>query len=347
MTKTKLAILGVGRWGKHLVRNFSQHPQAELLAVVETNPDKLAACRQQFGETSQVIFTEDWQTIRQHPELEAVVIATPASTHYALIKDALELGYHIFTEKPLTLDPEECRQLCELAANQQRQLFVDHTYLFNPAVEGGKQVVDEGTLGKLYYGYGARTHLSPVRQDVDALWDLAIHDIAIFSRWLGEVPTEVQATGTTWLQPELNMTVAQEQVSGLRDLVWVTLYYPSGFTAYVHLCWLNTDKQRRLTVVGDKGSLVFDELAESPLMLKRGYFEKEGQSFTPKGVETEVVSLENYEPLREVCDRFLECVQTDTPSPVSSGWVGTELVKILTALTRSLQTGGAKIPVQG
>ncbi|NEO28325.1 MAG: Gfo/Idh/MocA family oxidoreductase [Kamptonema sp. SIO4C4] len=346
MTKTKLAILGVGRWGKHLVRNFSQHPQAELLAVVETNPEKLAACRQQLGEESKVIIESDWQAIRQHPELEAVVIATPASTHYDLIKDALELGYHVFTEKPLTLDPAECRQLCELAATQQRQLFVDHTYLFNPAVDGGKQVVDAGTLGKLYYGYASRTHLSPVRQDVDALWDLAIHDIAIFSRWLGEVPTEVQATGTTWLQPELNMTVAQEQVSGLRDLVWVTLYYPSGFTAYIHLCWLNTDKQRRLTVVGDKGSLVFDELAESPLMLKQGYFKKEGQSFIPKGVETEAVNLDNYEPLREVCDRFLECVQTETPSPISSGWVGTEFVKILTALTRSLQTGGQKIAVK-
>lgn len=352
MTKIKLAIIGVGRWGKHLVRHFSQHSQAELIAVVEQNPEKLAACQKQLqtqtGDPSPVIFAQDWQEIRQNSNLDAVVVVTPAVTHYDLIYDALSLGYHVLAEKPLTLNPKECEQLCQLAEKQQVQLFIDHTYLFNPAVEKGKEVTASGTLGELYYGYAARTHLSPVRQDVDALWDLAIHDIAIFNHWLGESPTEVQATGKVWLQPNLKMKVGDtpDKIKGLRDLVWVTLSYPSGFTATIHLCWLNPDKQRRLTVVGSQGSLIFDELSsESPLTLQRGYFEKQGDQFIPQGVETQGVEIDSYEPLREMCDRFLESVSTQTPSPVSSGLVGTQFVKILTALTQSLVQEGKRVVV--
>ncbi|MBD2663451.1 Gfo/Idh/MocA family protein [Richelia sinica] len=339
MTKINIAIIGVGRWGVHLLRNFLAHPQVAVVAVVDPQPERLAAVKQQFNLDANILLTTDWQAIKQVPGLTAVAIATPATTHYALIKDALQQGYHVLAEKPLTLDAEECRELCQLAEYQQLILMVDHTYLFHPAVERGKAVVHAGKLGHLRYGYATRTNLGPVRQDVDALWDLAIHDIAIFNNWLGELPIKAQAKGTVWLQPG-------EDSPGLADLVWVKLTYPDNFQAYIHLCWSNPDKQRRLGVVGSRGSLIFDEMSPtSPLTLIHGEFNQQGNLFIPVNHTPETLEIEKAEPLQKVCDRFVHCVLENTPSLVSSGWVGRELVEILIALTTSLNQGGVPIKI--
>jgi predicted dehydrogenase len=340
MSKIKLAVIGVGRWGVHLLRNFLAHPQVSVVAVVDPHLERLASLKQQFNLNENILLTTDWQAIKDVAGLTAVAIATPATTHYALIKDSLEHGYHVLAEKPLTLDPEECRELCQLAESQQLILMVDHTYLFHPAVEKGQAVVQSGQLGDLRYGYATRTHLGPVRQDVDALWDLAIHDIAIFNTWLGELPISVQATGTVWLQEA-------GESQGLADLVWVTLTYANNFQAYIHLCWLNPDKQRRLGIVGSEGSLIFDEMSHSsPLTLIHGEFAKQGNQFIPTNQYQEVVEIEKGEPLGRVCDRFITCIIQNTPSLVSSGWIGTELVEILTAVTKSLHQGGKCIVIR-
>lgn len=351
--KTKIAILGVGRWGIHLLRNFWQHSQASVVAVIDPDPERLAFCREQLELDSRVVMATDWASVRQLEGIDAVVIATPASTHYPLIADALRLGYHVLAEKPLTLDPVEGVKLCHLAEKKQRQLFVDHTYLFHPAVARGKQVMGAGELGELRYGYATRTHLGPVRRDVDALWDLAVHDIAIFNHWLGQTPTQVQAIGSVWLQGDRERREARGERNhpfpnsdGLSDLVWVTLTYPNGFQAYIHLCWLNPDKQRRLCMVGNRGSLIFDEmLAETPLTLQRGYLEQEEEHFIPAGQSREVLEIEDCEPLRRVCDRFLGNIRSPSASSVSSGWVGVQLVQILSCLSQSLQQGGQEIKV--
>lgn len=338
-----IAVIGVGRWGVHLLRNFLALPQVNVVAVVDPHADRLAVVKQQFNLDENVLFTTHWQDLQQLPGLTAVAIATPATTHYALVQDALNWGCHVLVEKPLTLDPVECRELCQLAEQKQLILMVDHTYLFHPAVEGGKAVVRAGKLGDLRYGYAARTHLGPVRQDVDALWDLAIHDIAIFNNWLGQIPTSVQATGKVWLQGEGNKEI-NHFPSGLADLVWVTLTYPDGFQAYIHLCWLNPDKQRRLAVVGSLGTLVFDEMSpSSPLTLLHGEFEHRENLFLPVNQNQEVVELEKGEPLKRVCSTFVTSILKNTPPEISSGWVGTELVKILFALTTSLNQGGQSI----
>jgi predicted dehydrogenase len=331
---TKVAVVGVGRWGVHWLRNILEHPQAELAAVVDPNPERLETVKRQYKLTDETVLTTDWQAVQQIPGLTAVIIATPATTHYNLIRDALVWGYHVLAEKPLTMEVGQCRELCELAQQKQLILMVDHTYLFHPAVERGKQVLEAGDLGDLRYGYATRTHLGPVRQDVDALWDLAIHDIAIFNTWLGQVPVKVQATGMTWLQP------------GLADVVWAILTYPSGFQATIHLSWLNNDKQRRLVIAGSRGSLVFDEMSTiSPLMLLRGELEQQDGQFIPTNHSQQVLEIEKSEPLRTVCDRFLSSITTNTANVVSSGWVGADLVEVLSALTRSLQQGGVPIPV--
>ncbi|WP_293095787.1 Gfo/Idh/MocA family oxidoreductase [Moorena sp. SIOASIH] len=438
MKETGVAILGAGRWGKHLIRNFLTHPDACLVAVVDPYPETLAAIKDKYNLAPEVRLATDWESIRNLRTIEAVVIATPAVTHYTLIKDALQQGKHVLAEKPLTLDVAECLELCHLAQEQQLQLMVDHTYLFHPAVKRAQEVVNSGCLGDLRYGYAARTNLGPVRQDVDSLWDLAIHDIAIFNHCLGQLPVQVQATGRVWLQfqkefqvsnlpvekefqvtqlpvessednqgcsqsltpqqpanlqpdnlqpdnlqpdnlqpdnlqppnlqppnlqpdnlqppnlqpPNLqpaNLQPANLQPStpqGLADLVQVTLTYPTGFQAFIHLCWLNPDKQRRLGIVGTQGTLIFDEMvAQAPLTIQHGYFEQNGEYFIPAGQHREVLDLESFEPLYSVCDRFLNSVRLSQPSSISSGWVGAQLVNILSCLSQSLHQGGVPVTV--
>ncbi|MGB3637813.1 MAG: Gfo/Idh/MocA family oxidoreductase [Rivularia sp. (in: cyanobacteria)] len=341
----KIAVVGVGRWGVHLLRNFLEHPQVEVVAVVDPSSESLTKVERQYdlGKNSEknVLLTTKWQELQQLPELNAVVIATPAVTHYSLIVDALNWGCHVLAEKPLTINPDYCRELCKLAEKQQLILMVDHTYLFHPVVEKGQAVLQAGAVGDLRYGYATRTHLGPVRQDVDALWDLAIHDIAIFNNWLGESPIIAQATGKVWLQ--------QKAINSppLSDLVQVTLTYASGFQAFIHLCWLNPDKQRRLVIVGSKGSLIFDEmLIDKPLTLMQGEFERQENRFIPVNQQQKVLEVEKGEPLKRVCNGFIESIQQNTPSSISNGWVGTELVEILTALTQSLEAGGEPISIK-
>ncbi|MEA5512559.1 Gfo/Idh/MocA family oxidoreductase [Nodularia sp. UHCC 0506] len=339
----KIAVIGVGRWGVHLLRNFLAHPQVNVVAVVDPQAERLAAVKQQFNLDENIFLTTEWSDLQQVAGLTAVAIATPATTHYTLIKDALNLGYHVLAEKPLTLDPAECLELCQIAEQQHLILMVDHTYLFHPAVEQGQSVVKAGTLGNLRYGYATRTHLGPVRQDVDALWDLAIHDIAIFNNWLGQIPVKAQATGTVWLQGAGNGEF-NNSVSGLADLVWVTLTYPNAFQVYIHLCWGNPDKQRRLAVVGSRGCLIFDEMSTaSPLTLLHGEFEGQGNQFLPVNQKSEVLEVRTGEPLQRVCDRFILSMIQNTAPDISSGWVGTELVKILSGLTASLNQGGQPV----
>nr|RNJ71241.1 MAG: gfo/Idh/MocA family oxidoreductase [Leptolyngbya sp. IPPAS B-1204] len=328
----RVALFGVGRWGSHWLRKFLDHPQAELAAVVDPCESRLITLNRQYElEQQSITVTTDWQTALHLPNLDAVAIVTPAATHYPLIRAALEQGHHVLAEKPLTLDVAESLALCQLAAQQQRQLVIDHTYLFHAAVQRGRAVIQQGALGALRYGYAARTHLGPVRPDVDALWDLAIHDIAIFNSWLNATPIEVQAQASNWLQP------------GLADLVWVKLTYASGFQAFIHLCWSNPDKQRRLSVVGSQGTLVFDEMAASPLMLLQGSLEQQADCFIPTGHYHQAIEIEPIEPLQAVCTHFLTCVQENRASEISSGWLGAQLVQILAALTQSLQQGGKPI----
>ncbi|MEG3843209.1 Gfo/Idh/MocA family oxidoreductase, partial [Microcoleus sp. herbarium14] len=299
--KIGIAVLGAGRWGVNLIRNFLEHPNSEVLAVIDPNRDSLAAVQKQFNLDASVILATDLSQVQALAGLDAVAIATPASTHYTLAAAALQQGYHVLVEKPLALNLSEAIELCELAEKYQRQLFVDHTYLFHPAVDRGQTIIQQHQLGKLRYGYAQRTHFEPVRHDVDALWDLAVHDIAIFNTWLGQTPIQVRAIGTVFPKEEgrgpfdfaqgkkKEEGINQEEVAaeidnqfassrmtanpseGLADLVWVTLTYPDGFQAFIHLCWLNPDKQRRLTVVGSLGTLIFDEMSpETPLILQRG-----------------------------------------------------------------------------
>jgi predicted dehydrogenase len=332
--KINLAIVGLGRWGVHLLRNFLALPEAEVVAVVEANADRLSQLQSQFRIPNGGQWYSQWQTAFALEGLDAVVIATPASTHYDLIGAALERGLHVLSEKPLTLESSTCKTLCHLAASQQRQLVVDHTYLFHPAVQRGQDLCQQGILGDLRYAYAARTNLGPVRPDADALWDLAIHDLAILNHWMGQEPIRVNAWGSIWLQPQPQAQFPH----GLRDVGWVRVTYPGGVEATVQASWLNPDKQRRLGLVGTQGTLVFDEMQpDHPLTLYPGHLEPQGTAFVPMVAPANTVEYAAAEPLAQACRHFLACVRQQQPSPLSSGAMATRLVQVMEAITQSAE----------
>ena len=325
----ELILLGAGRWGSHLLRNFLAHPHIRLRAVVDASEARLQSLAHELDDSVQLL--SDWRTAMALEGLDGCAIATPAATHYDLIETALKNELHVLAEKPLTLDVTSSQALCNLAQQQNKQLVIDHTYLFHSAIAAGKSALPD--IGQLRYGYATRTHLGPVRRDVDALWDLAIHYISIFNHWLGERPVKVQAQGSSWLQPQISTPLSP---SGLADVVWCRLHYPSGFQATIHLCWANPDKQRRLCVVGDHGTLVFDEMnKETPLMQQKGDFAEDAGWFTPQNIETKSVTVPASEPLKNVCDHFVDCIRGNKKSAISSGTVGTELISTLIALRAS------------
>lgn len=350
--RLKLGILGAGRWGSHLIRNFGAAARAEVIAIADPQADCLQRSQGLLAE--QPLLLGDWRSLLATPGLEALVVATPAQSHYAVIEAALQRGLHVLAEKPLCLSSAECDALCRLAQQQQRQLVVDHTYLFHPAVAAGRELVRSGALGQLRYGYASRTHLGPVRQDVDALWDLAIHDIAIFNHWLGLVPRWVQGQGQVWLQPELDLPLSP---GGPADLVWAQLRYGGPgrageaigssaqcLSVQLHLAWLNPDKQRKLVLVGERAALIFDELAPEPLVLMRGRLapgQLDRGGWQPLDQARLVVDYPPQEPLQQLCEHFLDCAIANQPSPCSSGEVGAALVSVLEALSQSLRSGAA------
>lgn len=327
----QLALMGVGRWGTHLLRNFLAHPQIQVRAVVEPVPEQLAATAQKFNLDESVVLLARWEDALDIPGLGAVAIATPATTHEAIVTAALQRQLHVLCEKPLTLTAATAAALCHLAQQQHRQLFVDHTYLFHPAVTQAKASLNR--LGTPRYGYAARTNLGPVRPDVDALWDLAIHDIAIFNHWLEAAPIRVQAQGLSWL-PHANRPLA--------DVVWCRLHYASGFEATIHVCWANPHKQRQVSLVCDRGTLSFDEMRpDAPLTLQLGH--PDSKTFAPQGLDTVSLAVPNQEPLATMCNHFVQTMLTNQASTISSGRVGTTLVAILEALSQSLAQAGAWI----
>lgn len=350
----QIAVLGAGRWGRHFVRHFSQHPHAQLVAVADPSAAALESIAAQTPSADTIAWCESHQALLARAETcQAIVIATPAATHFDLVQMALARGLHVLVEKPLTFSPADCLVLDRQARAADRCLFVDHTYGFHPAVTQGAIAVQSGILGELRYGYGARTHLGPVRGDVDALWDLAIHDLTIFSQWLGETPCAVTAQGRTWLQPGDRPPSGADPrdhphpPTGLADWVWLTWDYPSGRCTTLQVGWSNPDKQRRLAVVGSEGTLIFDELrSAAPLVLRRGRLVSSETGWHPDDHGEHILEVPPGEPLRLVCDQFLAAIAGASVPPVAQASQAAQWVAVLAATSQSLNSNGQRIEIQ-
>ncbi len=320
----RIGIIGIGHWGPNYARILNGLvPDASLVACVDRIESRLQGIRAQYPHVE--VFT-DHRELLKRKLVDAVAICTTATTHRSLTEDCLEAGLDVLVEKPIAASSADAEAMIDKARTTKRILMVGHTFLFNPAVQAIKRHIDTGDLGKILYFYFQRTGLGPIRQDVNALWDLAPHDLSMLSYWLGAEPTEIVARGQSYLKP------------GCDDVVFVTLRYPNQVLASIHVSWLDPVKVRRATVVGDRRMAVFDDVSASE---KLRIYDK-GASYQPVGGDFGefvaavrdgdilIPSLDNREPLREQLTHFVTCVQ-ERKEPVGSGREGLAVVKVLEA----------------
>ena len=332
--RTRVGVIGAGRWGPHLIRAFHENPRSRVVAIAEpaaVHRERLSALH------PEIEFSGDGAALLERRDLDAVVIATPTESHHALAASALDRRLPTFVEKPLARSVPEAEDLRERSAASGTLLFVGHVFLFNDAIRVARDLIRSGELGRIHYLHSTRINLGPVRTGVSALWDLAAHDVSIFQYWLGQSPRSATGKGGTYLNP------------GIEDVIFATLEYPGGALAHVHATWLAPRKVRQITVVGDRKMLVFDDRdAASPLTLyDKGVLAELDETdsgtlsaFRASIREGDVSSppVAATEPLRNECEHFLDCLR-DGVAPLSGPDEGVAVVRILDAIERSIRCG--------
>lgn len=334
----RLGIVGCGQWGQNYLRNFSDMPErATITAFADADPARLASLRPRFP-TARAL--TDTDVLLDDPGIDAVVIATPSQTHFDVASRALRAKKHVLIEKPLALDPAEGERLVAQAAENGVLLLVGHVYEYNPAIERTRELIASRTLGETYYIQSTRTNLGPIRDDVNALWDLAPHDVSILLYLLGSSPVQVSATGATFFD------------NGRHDVVFGTLVFPRGALGHIHVSWLDPRKVREITVVGSSRMLVFDDLnGVEPLRIyDRGLSEVPSYrtfgefQLVPRFGDITIPRVAAVEPLRAQCEHFLDCVE-GRARPRSSGEDGLRVIRVLAALQQSLEQSGVPVPL--
>lgn len=338
MTKTGIAIVGSGYWGPNYIRNIDGMKTAQVKWVCDLDVDKLKLVSDKYP-TIQT--TTDYDQVLKDPSVDAVIIVTPTQTHYELAKKALKANKHVLVEKPITTRSDHAKELIEIAKTHNRVLMVGHIFMFNQAVRKIKKYVEEGTLGKIQYLYASRTGLGPIRQDVNALWDLSPHDISILLYLLNERPESVIAFGESYVQKDIE------------DVVFVILHFPNHIIAKLHVSWLDPIKIRQLTVVGTNKMLAFDDVSvtEPIKIFDKGIsYEKPFGSYGDFHLQVRdgdilIPKVQPSEPLRLECENFIEAI-TQGKQPLTTGQNGYDVVKVLEAATESLKSGGRRITIR-
>jgi predicted dehydrogenase len=326
-----IAVVGAGSWGKNLVRNFAGVKNARLAAVCDRDEKCLAALAPSYP---QARFTRDFAEVLGDRDISAVVIATDAPTHYRLAMDALAAGKHTYVEKPMCQSPAEAEALADAAEKAGLKIMVGHLLLYHPAVLKLKSLVDSGELGTIYYMYTQRLNLGVVRSNENAWWSLAPHDISVINFLFGAMPSRVSAQGQCYLQP------------GIEDVVFATLYFPDGRLAQVHTSWLDPHKMRKMTVVGAKKMVTFDDMlpSEKVWIYDKGAspslsYSSYGEAITLRQGDIHIPKLDATEPLRLECQHFVDSIVNNS-GVRSDGRDGVRVVKVLEAGQRSIKTGG-------
>ena len=338
-----VAMLGLGYWGPNLLRNLTSIEGVNLTGLCDADLKRAETFRQRLCPDARV--TDDHRSLADDPVIDAVVIATPIQTHYELASSLIAAGKHVFVEKPLARSSEECEALIDLAERHKRVLMVGHVFEYNFAVQKIKQYIDGGELGKLFYVYSQRVNLGRIQHDANALWSFAPHDVSILNYWFGQEPVRVAARGFSYLN------------SGIEDVVFVTLEYPNGVGAHLHLGWLDPRKVRLMTLVGSKKMLVYDDVSlDAKIQIyDKGIsdlhaFIEAPESFAEFQFQLRVgdlviPSLQFGEPLHAECRHFIDCVENGR-QPLTDGLSGLKVVKVLEAAERSLKHDGAFIELK-
>lgn len=357
----KVGIIGLGYWGPKLARNLHVLDGTSVAMAADLRQDRFADFKEICPDA---IVTNDYRDLL-NGNLDAVVISTPVGTHYRLAKEALLAGKHVLIEKPMSESSLQGEELVALARQKNLRLMVGHTFLYNAAVEAMRQVIQSGELGDIYYLNATRVNLGLLQRDINVMWDLAPHDLSIISFILDQDPIKASAIGGVYVSKS----------GGLPEVVYLTLRYRNDVIANLRVSWLDPVKERRITVVGSKKMLVYDDLSEQKVMVydkgvdvtddrlaqaefhvpfgnwagperrrKRRRTEAEFQASYRNRGETEV-PIEWVEPLRAECEHFVNCIR-DGLAPRSDGESGLKIVKILESAQRSLVNGGLELLIE-
>ena len=329
MVKKRAGIIGCGQWGPNQIRSFFFHPQTRVVRICDTDQARLAANQSLFPG---IEATLDFKEITRASDIDLVVITTPVFTHFEIAKDALMHGKDVLCEKPLAIHAKECEILARLADKKKLILMVGHVFLFNPGVLELKKLILSKEIGDIHYLHAQRTNLGPVRRDVNAVYDLASHDISIFNFLLNAKPKVLSATGKCYLQKRVE------------DVVFVSLEYPGNVLAHIHVSWLDPKKVRQITVVGHKKMMTWNDLSLSgPVEIyskhveKGPYYRDFGEfHLLVKEGEVRVPYIKNIEPLKQQADHFVNCVLS-REKPLTDAWSATQVVRTLEEVEKILE----------
>jgi predicted dehydrogenase len=321
-----VAVIGCGYWGKNLVRNFND--LGALALVCDATPLGRAQA-EQIAPTVDVV--GDFRHVLSSA-VGSVVIATPAETHYELVRQALEAGKDVFVEKPLALNYEQGNRLVRLADERDRILMVGHVLEYHPAIVRLNELVHSGALGKIHYIYSNRLSLGKVRREENILWSFAPHDVAVILRLMDSVPFQVTACGGSYVQPNI------------ADVTLTNLLFDNSVRAHIHVSWLHPFKEQRLVVIGSHKMISFDDVAKKLLLYDQRVELQEGQPVPIKG-EGDQVAFGSDEPLRVECAAFLRAITTRQP-PLTDGKSGLRVLEVLQAAQRSLILNGQPVTLR-
>ncbi|HMC54099.1 MAG TPA: Gfo/Idh/MocA family oxidoreductase, partial [Gemmatimonadaceae bacterium] len=334
----KLALIGFGYWGPNYARVLNDLPGVELTVVCDGSVERLAVVRERYRLVATCSRIDD---LWHRDDVDGVVVATPASTHEAIVRAALESERHVLVEKPMALTVGGCEALCCLAASAKRLLMVGYTFLYNAGVLKMKQYMAPEQFGQVYYLHATRTNLGPIRHDVNAMWDLAPHDIAIFNYLLDEQPLWASAIGARVLRTARD------------DIAFATLGYSNEVVGNIHVSWADPNKVREVVAVGSRRRLVFNDLndAERVRVFERGVSVGEAMAdsygeFKLLVRDGDIISpkVEPSEPLKNQCQEFVDAIAAGR-TPVASGEFGLAVVRTLAAIQASMSARGAVVDV--
>jgi predicted dehydrogenase len=327
-----IGVIGCGHWGPNQIRVFSQLKGCSVVAVSDSDEKRLAAVCERFPQLRPFI---DYRTMLRDGGVDAIIVAAPTSLHRLIAEDALRMSKHVLCEKPLCLDPADGEALVALAKRKNLILMVGHVFLFNPGIAKVKELIDADEIGEPRYVSAIRTNLGPVRSDVNAVYDLASHDIAIFNWLLEAEPLEVRAMGAAFIQP------------GIEDVAIITMKYPGNVLASIQCSWLDPKKVRQITVVGSKRMITWDDLALSnPVAIYEKSVESNAEA-TDYGQflrlsmldgDVRLPKVEVEEPLKAQAAAFLRAVREGT-APRSDGAFATGVVNVLSQVQQALNDG--------
>ena len=330
-----IAVVGAGAWGKNHVRVFSEMSNVRLKYVCDQDPQRLASVRKAFPQSQTV---DHLGPILQDPEVQGVVIASSAISHASLAREALGADKDVLVEKPMALSTVDAEQMRQLAEERKRVLMVGHLLIYHSAVERLKEMVVSEELGKIHYIYTQRVNLGVIRQDENALWSFAPHDLSVILYLLQEEPTVVSAHGESYIQ------------RGIEDVVFLSLRFKDGKMANIQLSWLDPHKLRKLTIVGSKKMVVFDDMeaSEKLKIYDKGVgspsYATYGEYLTLRFGDITIPSIKMKEPLRAEAEHFIECIGS-RKEPRTGGRDGVQVVNILVAAQKSLREKGAPVRV--